>query len=62
VWKFAVLFALVNFGFKKHYFGVNELASLYHFPDNTYNRAPSIGWMQYKVLAAPENLPVLKDF
>jgi len=42
--------------------GVNELASLFHFPDNAYNRTPIISWMSYKVLPAPDNLPVLKDF
>lgn len=62
LWKFAALFGLTNFFFQKHYFGVNELASLFHFPDNAYNRSPAISWMQYKVLPAPENLPVLKDF
>jgi hypothetical protein len=62
MWKFAALFWLTSFFFKEHYFGVNELASLYHFPDNTYNRSPSIAWMQYKVLAAPDDLPVLTDF
>ncbi|AHB41546.1 hypothetical protein P148_SR1C00001G0756 [candidate division SR1 bacterium RAAC1_SR1_1] len=60
--KFAALFGLTSFFFSKHYFGVNELASLFHFPDNAYNRSPAISWMQYKVLPAPENLPVLKDF
>lgn len=62
VWKFAALFALTNFFFRKHYFGVNELASLFHFPDNTYNRSPAISWMQYKVLPAPDNLPILNNF
>lgn len=62
MWKFAALFALTSFFFRKHYFGVNELASLFHFPDNTYNRSPAISWMQYKVLPAPDNLPVLSNF
>jgi len=62
MWKFAVLFGLTSFFFRKHYFWVNELASLFHFPDNAYNRSPAISWMQYKILPAPENLPILKDF
>lgn len=62
LWKFAALFWLTSFFFKKHYFGVNELASLFHFPDNAYNRSPIISWMQYKILPAPDNLPVLNDF
>jgi len=61
LWKFAALFKLTHFFFKNHIFGVNELASLFHFPDNAYNRSPAISWMQYKVLPAPENLPVLHD-
>lgn len=62
LWRFAAVFGLTSFFFKKHYFGVNELASLFHFPDNAYNRSPIISWMQYKVLPAPDNLPILKDF
>ena len=61
MWKFAALFKLTSFFFKKHIFGVNELASLFHFPDNAYNRSPVISWMQYKVLPAPDNLPVLTE-
>jgi hypothetical protein len=61
LWKFAALFKLTHFFFKTNVFGVNELASLFHFPDNAYNRSPAISWMQYKVLPAPENLPVLHD-
>jgi hypothetical protein len=37
------------------------LASLYHFPDGLYNRSPAIEWMQYKVVAAPNNLPTFTD-
>ena len=48
-----------KFFYRGNYFGVNELSSLFHFPDATYNRSPIISWMQYKVLPAPENLPVL---
>ncbi len=59
LWKFAALFKLTHFFFKSNIFGVNELASLFHFPDNAYNRSPAISWMQYKVLPAPDNLPVL---
>ena len=46
---------------RKHIFTVNELTSLYHLPDSMYNRQPSIKWMDYKVLAAPDNLPRLHD-
>lgn len=34
-----------------------ELASLYHFPSIKYNHAPTIRWMDYKVLPAPVNMP-----
>ncbi len=49
---------------KYHYYSVNALSSLFHFPDGTYNRSPIIEWMQYKVIAWPNNLPTLeeKDF
>lgn len=52
---------ITRFGFKRNIFGINELTSLYHFPDATYNRSPIISWMQYKVLPAPENLPIPKQ-
>ncbi|USN54518.1 MAG: type IV secretion system DNA-binding domain-containing protein [Candidatus Peribacteria bacterium] len=55
------MFHLPNFFFKDNIFTVNELSSLYHFPDGTYNRAPIIKWMDYKVVSAPDNLPILED-
>ena len=58
--KIAVNNFITRFGFKKNVFGINELTSLFHFPDATYNRSPIISWMQYKVLPAPENLPIPK--
>jgi len=56
--KIAVNNFITRFWFKKNTLGINELTSLFHFPDATYNRAPIISWMQYKILPAPENLPV----
>ncbi len=35
----------------------DELASIYHFPDSKYNAVPVLKWLEYKVLAAPVNLP-----
>jgi len=61
LWKLAIIFRLNHFFFKKSIFWVNELSSLFHFPDNSYNRSPIISWMWYKVLPAPENLPVLNN-
>jgi hypothetical protein len=57
--KIAVNKRLTHFFFKPNTFGVNELASLFHFPDLAYNRSPIISWMPFKILPAPENLPVL---
>ena len=53
---------ITRFWFKKNVFWIHELTSLFHFPDATYNRSPIISWMQYKVLPAPENLPIPKEF
>jgi hypothetical protein len=61
LWHFGVVFALTSFFFRKNIFTVNVLASLFHFPDALYNRSPIISWMDYKVLAWPDNLPVLHD-
>lgn len=52
---------LTGFFSKYCYFSTNELASLFHFPDGTYNRSPAIEWMQYKVIAPPSNLPMFSD-
>lgn len=60
-WKIAAQNFITKFWFKKNVFGINELTSLFHFPDATYNRSPIISWMQYKVLPAPENLPIPKE-
>lgn len=57
LWKFAAQFHLANFFFKPNVFSINELTSLFHLPDGVYNRSPSIKWMDYKMLAPPDNLP-----
>jgi len=59
--KIAAQCKLTHFFFKKNMLGVNELSSLFHFPDISYNRSPIISWMPYKLLPAPENLPVLNE-
>lgn len=56
--KIAVNNFITKFGFRKNVFWINELTSLFHFPDATYNRSPIISWMQYKILPAPSNLPI----
>jgi len=61
IWKASITFLLPAFFYKQNIFTVNELSSLYHLPDATYNRSPIITWMDYKTLAWPNNLPVLKE-
>ena len=62
LWKIAINNFITRFWFKKNILWIHELTSLFHFPDATYNRSPIISWMQYKVLPAPENLPIPKEF
>ena len=50
LWHFAAIFHLPSFFYTKNVFSINELTSLFHLPDGTYNRSPIISWMQYKVL------------
>lgn len=61
LWKFAARFWLCSFFFKKSVMTPNALTSLFHMPDGIYNRSPIIKWLDYKMLAAPDNLPKLKD-
>jgi hypothetical protein len=61
LWMIGVNMYLAGFFVKHSYFSTNELTSLYHFPDGTYNRAPAIERMQYKVIAPPSNLPSFTD-
>ena len=59
LWRIAASYNLTNLFFNSNVFTTNELSSLFHFPDKTYNRSNTIEWMQYKVLPAPSNLPIL---
>lgn len=34
-----------------------EVASVFHFPNIKYNRAPVIKWQEYKIAVGPSNLP-----
>ena len=61
LWRASIFMYLQWFFSKYSYFSTNEIASLYHFPDGLYNRSPAIEWMQYKVVAAPNNLPTFND-
>jgi len=60
--KMASTFKFTKFFFSKNVFTINELASLFHFPDATYNRSNIIERLQYKVLAGPINLPQFTTF
>lgn len=61
LWKFAAKFQLTNFFYKRNILTPNALTSLFHYPDGLYNRSPIIKWLDYKMLAAPDNLPELKE-
>lgn len=61
LWQIGVQMYLMGFFSKYSYFSSNEMSGLFHFPDGTYNRAPAIEWMQYKVVAPPSNLPSFSD-
>jgi len=61
LWRIAASYNLTNLFYKSNVFTLNELTSLYHFPDYTYNRSNIIEWLQYKLLPAPSNLPCFRD-
>ena len=61
LWRASIFMYLQWFFSKYSYFSTNEITSLYHFPDGLYNRSPAIEWMQYKIVAAPNNLPTFSD-
>ena len=42
-------------------YSVDELTTLYHFPDVNYNKSPIIAWLGYKKVSPPPNLKVPKD-
>lgn len=42
---------------KKTIFSTDELASIFHLPHIHYNKAPTIAWQNYKIAAAPHNIP-----
>lgn len=37
-------------------FSADEVSTMYHLPDITYNRSPIIRWLEYKKLPIPHNL------
>ena len=53
---FAFKHKLVGFLQNISYFSADEVSTMFHFPDRTYNRSPLINWLDYKKLPAPHNL------
>lgn len=39
-------------------FSADELSTMFHFPDTTYNKSPIIKWLDYKMLPPPSNLKI----
>ncbi len=54
--KMAFRFKLAGFVTKMSPYSVDELTTLYHFPDINYNKSPIIYWLGYKKVAPPSNL------
>jgi hypothetical protein len=61
LWKFAAKFQLTSFFNRESVMTPNALTSLYHYPDGMYNRSPVIKRLDYKMLAAPDNIPLMKE-
>ncbi len=57
----AFRFKLAGFFTKMSSYSVDELTTLYHFPDVNYNKSPIIAWLGYKKVSPPPNLKVPKD-
>lgn len=49
-------FKLVGFFQNVSMFSADELSTMYHFPEITYNKSPLINWLGYKKLPVPQNL------
>lgn len=60
LWRLIVNYAITYIFYPSNAFGINELASVFHFPTRIYNRSDAIQWMQYKLVAAPDTLPKLE--
>ncbi len=55
LWTIAMRYRLTNLFFNSNTFTVDEISSLFHFPDSTYNPSNIIDWLQYKLLPPPQN-------
>ncbi len=54
-------YKLVWFFQNVSYFSIDEISTLFHLPDITYNRSPIINWLEYKKLPTPHNLKFPKN-
>lgn len=54
-------YKLLGFFTRKSPYSVDELTTLYHFPDINYNKSPIIVWLGYKKVSPPINLKTPKD-
>ena len=48
---------LWHHGTTRYILGVDEIASIFHFPNARYNTSPAIVWQEYRIEPAPPNLP-----
>lgn len=55
--KFKLIWLLQN----KSVFSIDELSTLYHFPDINYNKSPVIKWLEYKMITPPSNLKLPRE-
>lgn len=53
---FGYKFKLVGFFQNVSMFSADELSTMYHFPEITYNKSPLINWLGYKKLPVPQNI------
>ncbi|PZM81810.1 hypothetical protein DLH72_05090 [Candidatus Gracilibacteria bacterium] len=58
---FAFKYKLVGFFQNVSHFSSDEVSTLFHLPDITYNRSPIISWLEYKKLNPPHNLKFPSD-
>ena len=57
---FIFQYKLIGLFTQKSYFSVDEMTTMYHFPDATYNRTPIINWLEYKKISPPRDLKTPK--
>lgn len=53
---FAFKYKLVGFFQNVSVFSADEVSTMYHFPDVTYNRSAIINWLGYKKLPVPHKI------